>query len=65
MEAIQTIANPCEIPMDVNSKDFTRKNQLSLKVRGKVYHYMEASWDKILKTGRGYVMRVMGCPFNW
>ena len=65
MEAIRTVANPCEIPLDVTSEQFDRKNKVVLKVRGDVYHFMELSWDKVLRTGRGYVMRVMGCPLNW
>ncbi|XP_063681894.1 uncharacterized protein LOC134816831 isoform X2 [Bolinopsis microptera] len=65
MEAILTIANPCEIPLDVTSEQFDRKNQVVLKVHGNVYHFTELSWDKVLRTGKGYVMRVMGCPLNW
>ena len=65
MEAIQTIANPCEIPLDITSEKFNPKDKMGLKVRGEVYHYMEMTWEKVMRTGRGYIMRVMGCPLNW
>ena len=58
------MSNPCVMPLDVTSKQLNEK-VISLKLSGKVYHFMDMSLDKLVRTGRGYMMRVMGCPLNW